>query len=47
MLKNKIIGIDPDIEKSGVCYLYTPTRQVEEIAKNSPARKGVGEADDL
>lgn len=28
-MKNKIIGIDPDIEKSGVCYLYTPTRQVE------------------
>ena len=29
MLKNKIIGIDPDIDKSGVCYLYTPTRQVD------------------
>ena len=28
-MKNKVIGIDPDIDKSGVCYLYTPTRQVE------------------
>lgn len=28
-LKTKIIGIDPDIDKSGVCYLYSPTRQIE------------------
>lgn len=28
-MKNKVIGIDPDIDRSGVCYLYTPTRQVE------------------
>lgn len=27
--KTKIIGIDPDVEKSGVCYLYKPTKQVE------------------
>lgn len=36
-LKTKIIGIDPDIEKSGVCYLYTPTRQVECNSLRFPA----------
>ena len=35
-LKNKIIGIDPDIDKSGVCYLYAPTRQVEVTALDFP-----------
>ena len=36
MLKTKVIGIDPDIEKSGVCYLYTPTRQVEVSTMDFP-----------
>lgn len=36
MEKIKIIGIDPDIEKSGVCYLYTPTRQVEVSSMDFP-----------
>ena len=35
-MKNKVIGIDPDIEKSGVCYLYTPTRQVEVSTMDFP-----------
>lgn len=34
--KTKIIGIDPDVEKSGVCYLYTPTKQVEVTALDFP-----------
>ena len=34
--KTKIIGIDPDVEKSGVCYLYTPTKQVEVAALDFP-----------
>lgn len=36
MEKTKVIGIDPDIEKSGVCYLYTPTRQVEVSSMDFP-----------
>lgn len=35
-MKNKIIGIDPDIDKSGVCYLYTPTKQVEVSTMDFP-----------
>lgn len=35
-MKSKVIGIDPDIDKSGVCYLYTPTRQVEVQALDFP-----------
>ena len=35
-MMNKVIGIDPDIEKSGVCYLYTPTRQVEVSTMDFP-----------
>ena len=28
-MMNKVIGIDPDIDKSGVCCLNTSTRKVE------------------
>lgn len=34
---NKIIGIDPDVEKSGVAYLYTPTKEIEVQCLRFPA----------
>jgi len=36
MTFTKIIGIDPDIDRSGVCYLYTPTKQVEVSTMDFP-----------
>lgn len=36
MRYEKIIGIDPDIDKSGVCCLNTATRQVEVSTLNFP-----------
>ena len=36
-MKSRIIGIDPDIDKSGVCCLYTETRQVELMSFRFPA----------
>lgn len=35
-MKDRIIGIDPDIDRSGVCCLYTPTRRVEVSTMDFP-----------
>ena len=34
---NKIIAIDPDVEKNGVAYLYTPTKEIEVQSLRFPA----------
>lgn len=36
-MKNRIIGIDPDIDKSGVCCLYASEKKVELMSFRFPA----------
>lgn len=36
MMNDRIIGIDPDIDKSGVCYLNRWTREVEVASMDLP-----------